>query len=86
MGEGGYEEVNAVTAGGQNFGRTFFEGGFQLTQFVGWPCWEGPFPMPRMRDSPLNSQSKAVLFGNKLNCSYMYNNIKTELPFFFWSR
>jgi glucose/arabinose dehydrogenase len=63
VGEGGYEEVNAVTEAGQNFG---------------WPCWEGPLPMPRIRDSPLGVDN--------LTCGYMYQNVKTELPFFFWSR
>jgi hypothetical protein len=39
VGEGEYEEVNAVTSPGMNFG---------------WPCWQGPLPHARYRDSPFD--------------------------------
>jgi hypothetical protein len=73
VGEGGYEEVNAVTEPGQNFG---------------WPCWEGPLPMPKMRDSPLNESPDVPIYinGTRWTCDYMYKNVQTQQPFYFWSR
>lgn len=74
VGQGGYEEVNAVYKPGMNFG---------------WPCWEGPFPCPMYRDSPLNRDwnvNNATYNGTRINCPYMYYNMTTDLPFFYWSR
>lgn len=39
VGQGGYEEINAVIRSGMNFG---------------WPCWEGAMPCPMYRDAPYN--------------------------------
>jgi len=95
VGQGGYEEVNAVTQSGLNFG---------------WPCWEGPMPSPMYRDALYNSDGNyqfdrgcgglgAILGpcgnittiardenGNRWSCPLMYKNHTTTLPFFFWSR
>ncbi len=74
VGEGGFEEINVVRSPGQN---------------LGWPCWEGPLPMAKMRDSPLatdpNSNPNRV-DPLHLNCKHIYENVTTTLPFYFWSR
>jgi len=93
VGQGGYEEINAVTSPGMNFG---------------WPCWEGPLPSPSYRDSPYNLSPEpdfpvygcpgieglcgpvvTVPYfpnGERATCRYMYHNMTTALPFFYWTR
>lgn len=91
VGQGGYEEVNAVAFPGLNFG---------------WPCWEGPMPSPIYRDSPYNADANAETHGcpgeegpclpittiarypngDRITCPYMYFNVTTTLPFFYWTR
>jgi PKD repeat protein len=73
VGEGGYEEVNVVNAPGLNFG---------------WPCWEGPLPMVKHRDSPLNLDPNSNVYKHDPNilCPYIYANVVTTTPFFFYSR
>jgi PKD repeat protein len=81
VGFGSYEEVNTITHGGMN---------------MGWPCWEGGYPMPVHRDSiydPLTGANSAGIIrpidpntGHPINCAYMYANITTDMPFFFHTR
>eukprot|EP01114_Cavostelium_apophysatum_P015826 TRINITY_DN4399_c0_g1_i3.p1 TRINITY_DN4399_c0_g1~~TRINITY_DN4399_c0_g1_i3.p1 ORF type:complete len:1600 (-),score=362.71 TRINITY_DN4399_c0_g1_i3:1191-5990(-) len=95
VGQGGYEEINAVDQGGMNFG---------------WPCWEGPLPSPLYRDSPYNDNVNTVFTkgcggtalidapcGNittvamatptdRWTCPFMYENVTTAMPFFYYSR
>jgi len=77
VGLGSYEEVNAVTGPGQNFG---------------WPCWEGPQPMAGYRDSSLNNLNNKNITrpiaddGSPINCPYVYANIVTQHPTYYWSR
>eukprot|EP01118_Nematostelium_gracile_P003136 TRINITY_DN1356_c0_g1_i4.p1 TRINITY_DN1356_c0_g1~~TRINITY_DN1356_c0_g1_i4.p1 ORF type:complete len:1527 (-),score=390.45 TRINITY_DN1356_c0_g1_i4:27-4607(-) len=95
VGQGGYEEINAVTKPALNFG---------------WPCWEGPLPSPLMRDSNYNDNpdyvftrgcggSAAVVApcknittiardedGTRFTCPYVYKNKTTTLPFLYWTR
>jgi len=95
VGQGGYEEINAVTQPGLNFG---------------WPCWEGPMPSPMYRDSLYNDDVNyqfdrgcgglgAILSpcanittvardenGTRWTCPHMYKNHTITTPFFYWSR
>eukprot|EP01117_Protostelium_nocturnum_P019936 TRINITY_DN876_c0_g1_i2.p1 TRINITY_DN876_c0_g1~~TRINITY_DN876_c0_g1_i2.p1 ORF type:complete len:713 (+),score=259.83 TRINITY_DN876_c0_g1_i2:227-2365(+) len=72
-----YEEINAVQRGGN----------------YGWPCWEGPLPTPSFRDSALdplteeNSYITRAYNGTQaLNCAWIYKNVKTDMPFYYYSR
>lgn len=75
VGEGGFEEINAITEGGQNFG---------------WPCWEGPIPMPTHSQNPFQTNRNFFNLttddGDLLNCHYMFSSIHTELPMYFYQR
>ena len=75
VGGGGFEEVNAITEGGQNFG---------------WPCWEGPIVMPTIsqntqQDDP-NFYNITAPNGDLLNCRYVFNHVKTEIPYYYYQR
>jgi hypothetical protein len=75
VGEGGYEEINAVTRAGQNFG---------------WPCWEGPLPHPVTSKAPTffnETLNRAFLpDGRRFTCDYMFYEVESQLPFYTWTR
>jgi len=79
VGLGSFEEVNAVTRPGLNFG---------------WPCWEGPLPMGGQRESPmqnLNYPDPTITrpvndAGQNFSCNYVYASVETTHPTYYWSR
>jgi len=78
VGLGSFEEVNAVTSPGLNFG---------------WPCWEGPQPMAGFRDSTFNDLEDFPDIvrpvndnGQNFSCPWVYNNVETTQPTYYWSR
>jgi len=77
VGLGSYEEINAATQPGLNFG---------------WPCWEGPQPMAGYRDSVYNDLTNKNITrptaddGSAINCQYVYNHVQTQHPTYYWSR
>jgi len=78
VGLGSFEEVNAVSSPGLNFG---------------WPCWEGPQPMGGYRDSPYNNLEAFPEIvrpvnddGQNFSCPWVYNNVETKQPTYYWSR
>lgn len=90
VGQGGYEEINAITEPATNFG---------------WPCWEGPFPCPLYRDSLFNFDplinitgcpgntrfcgpitTLAMWEGTRITCPWQFHNQKTELPWYYYTR
>lgn len=78
VGLGSFEEINAVTAPGQNFG---------------WPCWEGPRAMAGYRDNAMSDIKQHPELnrpklddGTPFSCAYVYANVTTQHPTFYFSR
>eukprot|EP01117_Protostelium_nocturnum_P005973 TRINITY_DN2147_c0_g1_i1.p1 TRINITY_DN2147_c0_g1~~TRINITY_DN2147_c0_g1_i1.p1 ORF type:complete len:935 (+),score=279.37 TRINITY_DN2147_c0_g1_i1:318-3122(+) len=77
VGLGSFEEINVASASGMNFG---------------WPCWEGPQPMGGYRDSNLNDLTNTGIRrpytdnGEAFSCPYVYENVVTTHPTFYYSR